>query len=142
MIICEVPPPERFEQAVEIAAEKFNIDGDLIRVIANRESRCQQHVIGAAGEVGLMQINPGVWRDEPYNWNRLYEGTGLSWDAVHTVDGNIMMGAWVLQNAIRVMSGDLRKGVALYNGYSEAGLAYADAVLDTYNKVKMSKGRN
>ena len=136
MMICELPPPPGFEQAVEAAAEKFEIDGKLLQVIANQESRCQQHVVGAAGEVGLMQVNPSVWRDEPYNWNRLHSATGLSWDAVNSVDGNVMMGAWILHNAVDAMDGDLRKGIALYNGYSEAGLRYADQILERYRNSK------
>ena len=135
-MICEVPPPPEFHQAMELASEKYSIDQQLLEVIANRESRCRQDVIGAAGEVGIMQVNPSVWKDEPYNWVRLKEGTGLEWDAVYTVDGNILMGAWILNNAITVMGGDLRKGIALYNGYSEAGLKYADAILSHYSEVK------
>ena len=134
-MICEVPPPPRFEEAIEVAAEQFNIEKDLLKIIANKESRCKQDVVGAAGEIGLMQINPSVWRDEPYNWNRLNAGTDLSWDAVYTVDGNVLMGAWILRNAINVMQGDLRKGIALYNGYSEAGLRYADDILKIYSNV-------
>ena len=69
MFVCEVPPPPQFESAIELAEDVYTIDSDLIAVIANRESRCRQDVIGAVGEIGLMQINPLVWRDEPYNWN-------------------------------------------------------------------------
>ena len=134
-MICEVPPPPQFEQAIEVAAEQFNIEKELLQIIANKESRCRQDVVGAAGEIGLMQINPTVWRDEPYNWNRLAAGTNLSWEAVHTVDGNVLMGAWILRNAINAMGGDLRKGIALYNGYSEAGLRYADDILKTYSTL-------
>tara|TARA_A100001011_G_C14289339_1_gene835366 strand:+ start:188 stop:598 length:411 start_codon:yes stop_codon:yes gene_type:complete len=134
-VICEVPPPPQFEVTVELAEKKYGIDDKLIKVIANRESRCRQDVTGAAGEIGIMQINPSVWRDEPYNWDRLHTGTGLSWGDVYTVEGNIMMGTWILKNAIDTMNGDLRKGIALYNGYSEAGLAYADAVLKSYKEI-------
>ena len=136
MIACELPPPPQFEAAIELAEDIYAIDSDLIAVIANRESRCRQDVTGAVGEVGLMQINPMVWRDEPYNWNRLHNGTGLEWDSVHTVEGNVLMGAWILNNAINTMGGDLRRGLALYNGYSEAGLKYADEVIAKYKEVK------
>jgi len=135
-MICEVPPPPQFEQTIEAASEKFNIEKELLQIIANKESRCRQDVVGAAGEIGLMQINPSVWKDEPYNWNRLNAGTNLSWEEVYTVEGNIIMGAWILKNAINAMDGNLRNGIALYNGYSEAGLKYADDVLRIYETVK------
>lgn len=46
----------RFYPEIASAARRYGIDPALVRAVVWRESRFQPHVRGAAGELGLMQI--------------------------------------------------------------------------------------
>ena len=51
--------PADYEQYIESAALKYRIDPDFVRAVIHTESRFNPYAVGAAGEIGLMQVLPG-----------------------------------------------------------------------------------
>lgn len=133
--MCTVEPPAGYVSHVIEAAAANDLDPLLLASVVVTETRCDADAIGAAGEIGLMQIHPVTWQQQEYNATRLHDCTGLVWSDMHDPALNLQAGAWILATAIKANKGSLRHGLALYNGYSEAGLAYADKVLARYARA-------
>lgn len=88
----------RYDAEIAKAAEKYNIDGRLIKAVIYQESRFDSHVRGAHGEIGLMQIMPdGAVAD----WTRHYKLDRLSEGVLFNPEVNIEIGAWYLAQALR-----------------------------------------
>ena len=134
--MCTVDPPANFVSDLVAAAATHNLDPLLLAAVVVTETRCNSDAVGAAGEIGLMQIHPGTWQAQEYNADKLHSCTGLTWSDGHDPAQNMLIGGWILSTAINTMRGDVRRGLALYNGYSEQGLRYADKVLTRYNAAK------
>ena len=133
--LCSIDPPANYVSDLIAAAELYSVDPLVVAAVVSVETRCDADAIGAAGEIGLMQIHPYTWRTQQYNADRLFAGTGLVWSDGYEPHLNLRIGAWILSTAIETMRGDVRRGLALYNGYSAAGLAYADKVLRRYDSA-------
>jgi soluble lytic murein transglycosylase len=133
--LCTIDPPANYVSDLLTAAELYNVDPLLIAAVVSVETRCDAEAIGGAGEIGLMQIHPYTWRTQEYNADRLLDATGLVWADGYQPHLNLRIGSWILSTAIQTMRGNTRHGLALYNGYSERGLAYADKVLAQYSRA-------
>jgi len=125
---CTLPPPAGYAGMVIEAAEEFNINPRMLNTVVVQETRCNHGAVGAQGEIGLVQLHPGVW-SHPYNWSWL--STDLAWDGLEEARDpyeNLRSGAWLLRINLRLSGGDIREALTRYNGSP----AYADEVIDRY----------
>lgn len=125
---CPLDPPEGYGGMLIEAAEEFNVNPRLLNTVVVQETRCWHGAVGAQGEIGLVQLHPGVW-SHPYNWNWL--STELGWERLEDAldpQENLRAGAWLLSVNMMPAGGDHRLALAKYNGSFE----YADAVLERF----------
>lgn len=87
----------RFDKEIAAAAARYKIDPALIKAVIWQESRFKPNVVGAAGEIGLMQImEPAAleWADaeklHDFDHRQLFEPTR-----------NIHAGAWYLAKLLK-----------------------------------------
>lgn len=101
------------------AATRFGLDPALIQAVIRVESGGNPAAVGAAGEIGLMQItepvyaqavSAGVVDAEPWydRWNPLTDHPLLD------PRTNIHVGAWYLASLIR-QYGSVERGLSAYN---------------------------
>jgi soluble lytic murein transglycosylase-like protein len=126
---CPLEPPVGYAGMVIEAAEEFNVNPRLLNTVVVQETRCSHTVVGSQGEVGLVQLHPGIWT-HPYNWNWL--SSELGWerfeDALDPFQ-NLRAGAWLLNVNRKLSGGDIHGSLTKYNGSS----AYADVVLERFD---------
>jgi soluble lytic murein transglycosylase len=96
----------QYREILEETAQRHGIDPCLIAAVVWRESRFRKDQVGAAGEIGLMQITAGAVED----WRR---GTGrtepLCPGVLFDPHVNMEIGTWYLARALRHWQ---RKGYA------------------------------
>lgn len=99
---------------LDTSRDVFPEDPALLVALAGVESRMQPFAVGKRGEVGLVQIRPELYALEPAS----------------LIDPrvNLAAGARILRQCIRA-GGDIRRGLARYNGTGEAAERYAARVL-------------
>tara|TARA_Y100001973_G_C5165702_1_gene316008 strand:- start:837 stop:1268 length:432 start_codon:yes stop_codon:yes gene_type:complete len=122
---CILTPPKNYGDMVVLAAEEFGIDPRILSSIVNQETKCMHSAIGSQGEVGLVQLHPGVWSD-PYNLQWIKRSLGWM-DLSYAQDPyqNLRAGAWILSVNLQLAGGDMHGALKLYNGAS----IYADKVM-------------
>ncbi len=83
-----------YDRIIAEAAKRHRLPPNLVKAVIRRESKFKTWVVGRAGEVGLMQITPGVVRD----WER---ATGRRCSDPQLFDPrlNIEIGSWCLARA-------------------------------------------
>ncbi|MBM4154602.1 MAG: lytic transglycosylase domain-containing protein [Lentisphaerae bacterium] len=111
----------RFDGAFEEAGTAHNVDPDLLRAIAWKESRFDPGALGKAGEVGLMQVTSVAAAD----WAAAEKRPKPSRHELLDPRTNVRAGAWYIGRAIRRWSerpDPLPFALAEYN----AGLSNAD----------------
>ena len=59
----ELAYPQAFEELVLAAAQKYNIEPELIWAVAREESHFRYDAVSGAGALGLMQIMPPTGKD-------------------------------------------------------------------------------
>lgn len=86
----------------EKAAEKYNVNVDLLKAIGKAESNFNASAVSSAGAIGVMQLMPGTARSlgvsDPYN-----------------AEQNIMGGAKYISQMLDRYDGDIRLALAAYN---------------------------
>ena len=97
-----VPPSEAYEEIIQEAAEKYEMDPALIRAVMQTESAFHPYAVSRAGAEGLMQLMPAL-ADEM--------GVADSFDPRE----NIMGGARYLKRLLDYHKGDLDLALASYN---------------------------
>lgn len=93
---------ESFDEIIEKAARRNNVDPDLIRAVIWRESKFNRHTIGKDGEVGLMQIRRET---AVVDWARHKKCIVPSKGALMDPALNIEVGSWYLGRAMRNWAG-------------------------------------
>ena len=104
----------RYDPLIEKYSAKYRVDFYLVKALIHEESRFNPKVIGPKGELGLMQIMPGVGQEfwerttrAPYDPGRLL-----------TPEHNIEVGCWYLRESFdmyRDSKDTLICGLARYN---------------------------
>jgi hypothetical protein len=100
------------EQILEWAAKKWGFDQigypDLAKAMGVIETWWRQAFVGNSGEVGILQVHPGVWPDwEPAKWSTAY-GADYAMAVVRAYyDGSTWLGS--------ATKGRLRDSVAAWN---------------------------
>ena len=97
-----VPPSEAYEEIIQEAADKYEMDPALIRAVMQTESAFHPYAVSRAGAEGLMQLMPAL-ADEM--------GVADSFDPRE----NIMGGARYLKRLLDYHKGDLDLALASYN---------------------------
>ena len=97
-----VKPSEAYEEIIQEAAEKYDMDPALIRAVMQTESAFHPYAVSRAGAEGLMQLMPAL-ADEM--------GVSDSFDPRE----NIMGGARYLKRLLDYHNGNLDLALASYN---------------------------
>lgn len=120
-----VPLPYDLQDAMRTACAEYSCPYPLALAVAEIESRFDPDAVGAVGEVGVMQLNPGPGGS--YH-AELQAATG--WDPT-TQTGNVFCGVYLLGKYMDKYD-DPAKAVMAYNmGESGAKKAWANGVTST-----------
>lgn len=111
-------PDERLEllKLVHQEAKRVELPPELVLAVIEVESAFDRWAISRVGALGLMQVMP-FWLDE----------IGHPDDNLHDPDINVRMGTTILKYYVDMEDGDLRAGLARYNG-STGRRKYPDKV--------------
>ena len=100
-------PPKSLERIAREAAERHQVDPELVKAVIATESGWNPHAISNKGAMGLMQLVPGT--AERF-------GVGNPYDPVQNVEGGTMY----LKSLLQRYNGDLTKSLAAYNAGEHA----------------------
>ena len=93
---------KELDEAIDQAAEKHNVDANLVRAIIQQESNFNPSAVSHKGAMGLMQLMPGTARQL---------GVTDPFDPQQNVDAGVRHLKQLLDN----YNGDVRLGLAAYN---------------------------
>lgn len=113
--------PSAVERVIGLAETHFPLDPALMLAIVGVESSWRPWALGSKGEVGLCQVRPDIH--------------GASATALADPAINVRVAAKVLRHCFKRSGGDLRGGVARYNGRGEAADDYTARVLKEREKL-------
>ena len=120
-----IPLTYDLQDIMRTACEEYGCPYPLALAVAEVESHFNMEAVGAAGEVGIMQLNPGP--DGAYH-AELEAATGLD---PTTPSGNIAAGCYLLGKYMQEY-GDANKAAMAYNmGVSGAENAWAEGIAST-----------
>lgn len=85
---------KRYEKIVEVNAEKFGVNKNLIYAIIKQESNFFPYAKSKTGAKGLMQIMP-------ITWQHAQDSIGFASDDLYNKKLNIMAGSWYLSYLIK-----------------------------------------
>lgn len=100
-----ISAPEDLNAYFEEAAQKYNVDVNLLKAIAKQESNFNPSAKSSAGAMGIMQLMPSTAKS-----------LGIT-DAYNAHD-NIMGGAQVIAQNLKKYNGDVSLALAAYNAGS------------------------
>jgi len=115
----------RINQAVETAAQKYNLNPNLIKSVIKAESSFNPYARSNAGAEGLMQLMPSTARAL---------GVSNSFDINQNIDG----GAKYLREKLDQFNGNISLALAAYNAGPNAVIRYngIPPYTETQNYVK------
>lgn len=126
-----VPLSYDLQDIMRTACEEYGCPYSLALAVAEVESHFDMDAVGSAGEVGIMQLNPGP---ENTYWVNLEAETNQD---PTTPAGNIVCGVYLL-GAHLVHYGDTEKAVMAYNmGNAGAEQAWENGVTSTEHSEKV-----
>ena len=127
----DVPLSYDLQDIMRTACEEYGCPYPLALAVAEVESHFDMDAVGSAGEVGIMQLNPGP---ENTYWINLEAETNQD---PTTPAGNIVCGVYLL-GAHLVNYGDTEKAVMAYNmGNAGAERAWENGVTSTEHSEKV-----
>jgi soluble lytic murein transglycosylase-like protein len=122
-----------FEEIIQNASEKYNVDADLVKAVIQNESNYDPNAVSSAGALGLMQLMPAT-------------AANLGVENPMDPEENIEGGVKLLRELLNQFGGNLTNVVAAYNAgagavqqyggippYQETQ-TYVNRVLSTYGK--------
>ena len=92
----------RYHTEIAVAARRHGIDPELVRAVIWQESRFDAAAVGAAGEIGLMQILPGGAVAE---WARVMRCPAPPERQLFRPEVNLEIGCFYLARALRRWEG-------------------------------------
>ena len=126
-----VPLSYDLQDVMRTACEEYGCPYSLALAVAEVESHFNMDAVGSAGEVGIMQLNPGP---ENTYWVNLEAETNQD---PTTPAGNIVCGVYLL-GAHLANYGDTEKAVMAYNmGNAGAERAWENGVTYTGHSEKV-----
>jgi soluble lytic murein transglycosylase-like protein len=108
---------EKLPAAFELASKQTGLSTDFLMALIQTESNFNERAISSKGYKGLAQI--------PH--------------AVYYPDANILIGAHIFNEKMRIANGNVVKAICLYKGFeydSRRGKDKAKSVLDLYSKLR------
>lgn len=128
-----VPMEYEYQGYMRRYCEEYGCPYNMALAVAEIESQFCMDKLGAVGEVGIMQLNPGP--DGAYH-AELEAATGLD---PATPEGNIAAGCYLLGKYM-TLYGDAEKALMCYNmGHSGAKLAWAEGRTSTAYTEKVTE---
>lgn len=122
-----------FDQIIQQASQKYNVDADLVKAVIQNESNYDPNAVSSAGALGLMQLMPAT-------------AANLGVQDPMNPQENIEGGVKLLRELLNQFGGNLTNVVAAYNAgagavqqyggvppYQETQ-TYVNRVLSTYGK--------
>ena len=126
-----IPLPYDLQDTMRTACAEYGCPYPLALAVAEVESHFDMDAVGAVGEVGIMQLNPGP---ENTYWINLEAETG---EDPTTPAGNIICGAYLLGTHM-ANYGEPEKALMAYNmGPGGAAQAWAAGITSTEYSAKV-----
>lgn len=92
---------QELDGRIRYAADKYDLDPELVKALIWRESRFDPNAVGKAGEIGLMQLVPAGSPGSVSEWSRITGNPPPSKRNLFDVDTNLDIGCWYLAEAMR-----------------------------------------
>lgn len=131
-----IPLSYDLQDVMRTACEEYGCPYSLALVVAETESHFNMEAVGAAGEVGIMQLNPGP---ESTYWAALEADTQQD---PTTPAGNIVCGVYLLGTHLATYE-DAEKALMAYNmGAGGASQAWDAGITSTEYSAKVMEAAN
>ena len=93
----KVRPQHRYDEFINTAARRYNIDRALIKAVIWQESRFDQYARGKAGEIGLMQ----VCEPAALEWAEAEKFSSFDHEEITDPQKNILCGSYYLSKLLK-----------------------------------------
>jgi soluble lytic murein transglycosylase-like protein len=109
-LVCGLPLSAQ-AHCFDYAAQRFDVDADILRAIARVESNFNHKAMNVNNnksyDIGMMQIN-SIHKSA-------LEKAGVKMEDLMEPCTNVIVGAWILKGSIERAGGDTWKGVGYYH---------------------------